>query len=90
MPYLVDAYLAWKSAPWSAYPINPTSLPEDITPLPERPETPEVDGDEGSESPLPSDVPSGEGDFVMQGVDTFGKLALLLHCVEDVILILSL
>lgn len=79
MPYLVDAYLAWRSAPWTAHTTNPGSVPDDITPLPERPESPGGDEDEDGELNLPSDVSPGEGDFVMQGVDTFGKLARLLR-----------
>lgn len=87
MPFLVDAYLAWRSSPWSAQPTKPESLSEDITPQPERPGTPEWDEDDDSE--LPSDASSGQGDFVMQGVDTFRKLTVLLHHAKDTILILS-
>lgn len=77
MPFLVNAYLEWKSAPQHAKPANTDSLPADVVPLPEEPETTSsIEEEDDTESSLPSDVSSGEGDFVMQCVDTFGKLIL--------------
>lgn len=76
MPVLVAAYLKWRSAPWSAYPVAEDTLPEDVIPLPERPSTPIGGEAEDTEADLPSDISPEEGDFVMQGVDTFGKLVI--------------
>ncbi|KAF7975664.1 hypothetical protein HWV62_8751 [Athelia sp. TMB] len=73
MPRLVDAYLHWRSNPLTPSPVNPDSPPVNTVPLPQRPATPEAEDGEDSndEAPLVSDAPSGEGDFLMQGVDTF-------------------
>lgn len=80
MPHLVAAYLEWRSAPRNARPIDADASPEDIVPPPERPPTPVGGEDEDGEAALPSDISPEEGDFVMQGVDVFGKSMLQLLC----------
>lgn len=82
MPYLVEAYLEWQGSPLTAHSVNSDDLPEDIVSLPERPQAQEDENSEGGkddESPLVSDAPPGERDFLMQGVDTFGE-PIYLYC----------
>ncbi|KZP18222.1 hypothetical protein FIBSPDRAFT_1046284 [Athelia psychrophila] len=71
MPFLVNAYLEWRNVPWSPQPANSDSLPEDVTPVPDRPETTSDDEEEVSDPSLPSDASPEDRDFAMHGVDTF-------------------
>lgn len=82
MPFLVNTYLEWRNAPWTPQPANSNSLPEDVAPLPQRPETVSDDEEEASDPSLPSDVSPEERDFAMHGVDTFGKSTTVLRFVD--------
>lgn len=81
MPFLVNAYLEWRNVPWSPQPANSDSLPEDVTPVPDRPETTSDDEEEVSDPSLPSDASPEDRDFAMHGVDTFGK-SITVYCVS--------